>query len=240
MRVWNEDWEARIEGANHTLRAAEEDWSLDLNLAPAKPEVIHGENGLSQKGSSPQNASHYYSLTRLESSGRLVLEGESFEVGGLSWMDHEFGTSFLEDEQVGWDWLSIQLEDGRDLMLFEIRRRDGSIDPRSGGTLIEAGGRAMHLDHQDFTLAPGQMWRSLNSGAIYPIAWKIESARYGLRLDVTAAFADQELRTPESTGVTYWEGSVTTEGVAGNNKVRGRGYLEMTGYAGPSMGAILR
>jgi predicted secreted hydrolase len=155
-------------------------------------------------------------------------------------MDHEFGTSFLEDEQVGWDWFSIQLEDGRDLMLFEIRRRDGSIDPRSSGTLIEADGPVVHLSFEDFSLAPGRMWRSSNSGASYPIAWKVELPRYGLRLNVTAAFEDQELRTPDSTAVTYWEGSVATEGAAGDKKIRGRGYLEMTGYAGQSMGGILQ
>jgi predicted secreted hydrolase len=240
VRVWNEDWDARIEDGNHALHAIEEDFSLDLNLTPSKREVIHGDNGISQKGSSPGNASHYYSLTRLESSGRLVVDGEPFEVTGLSWMDHEFGTSFLEDEQVGWDWFSIQLEDGRDLMLFEIRRRNGSIDPRSSGTLIEADSRAVHLSFEDFSLEPGQMWPSSNSGARYPIAWKIELPRYGLQLNVTAAFEDQELRTPDSTGVTYWEGTVSTEGASGDKKIRGCGYLEMTGYAEPSMGRILQ
>ncbi len=240
VRVWNEDWDARIEGGRHMLHAIDEDWSLDLKLTPSKSEVIHGENGISQKGPSAGNASHYYSLTRLESSGQIAVDGEAFEVAGLSWMDHEFGTSVLDDQQVGWDWFSIQLEDGRDLMLFEIRRQDGSIDQRSSGTLIEAGGHAIHLNYEDFSLAPGQMWRSSKSGASYPTAWKIDLPRYGLRLNVTAAFEAQELRTPESTGVTYWEGSVAIEGAAGDKKIRGRGYLEMTGYAGQSMGAMLR
>lgn len=186
------------------------------------------------------NASHYYSVTRLESSGQITVEGETFDVAGLSWMDHEFGTSFLDDQQVGWDWFSIQLEDGRDLMLFQIRRQDGSIDPHSSGTLIEAGGQAIHLNYGDFSLAPSQMWRSPESGARYPIAWNIDLPRYALRLIVTAADEDQELRTSESTGVTYWEGSVAIDGAAGEAKVRGRGYLEMTGYAGESMGAMLR
>lgn len=240
VRVWNEDWDARIEGGSHTLRASEEGVSLDLELTLSKAEVVHGDRGVSQKGSSAGNASHYYSLTRLESSGRLVVDGEAFEVAGLSWMDHEFGTSFLDDQQVGWDWFSIQLEDGRDLMLFQIRRQDGSIDPLSSGTLIEAGGRAIHLNHGEFSLTPGQMWRSENSGASYPTAWRIDLPRYGLRINVTAAFEDQELRTPESTGVTYWEGSVAIEGSSGDKRIRGRGYLEMTGYTGQSMGAMLR
>jgi len=222
------------------LFANEEDCEINLTLAPLKSEVIHGIDGISQKGPSTGNASHYYSLCRLDTSGQIVVGGESFEVTGLSWMDHEFGTSFLDDEQIGWDWFSIQLEDGRDLMLFEIRRKDGSVDPRSSGTLIESDGAPIHLGHEEFSLLPLQKWQSSASGATYPIGWAVEVPRFGLHLDVTAAVEDQELRTPESTGVTYWEGSVTTEGRFGDKKVRGRGYLEMTGYADQGIGELLR
>jgi predicted secreted hydrolase len=238
-RVWNEDWEARLDGRDHLLVSRDGDYQLDLKLAPLKPEVIHGQNSISQKGPSEGNASHYYSLTRLQTTGRLIVRGEAFDVEGLSWMDHEFGTSFLEEEQVGWDWFSVQLDDGRDLMLFEIRRRDGSIDPRSSATLIDAAGRAAHIPFGEFSLASSETWRSSNSSATYPLAWTIELPRYGLRLNVKAAFEDQELRTTDSTGVTYWEGSVAVEGADGDNRVQGRGYLEMTGYTGQSMGAIL-
>jgi predicted secreted hydrolase len=238
-RVWNEDWEARLDGRDHLLVARDGDCQLELRLAPQKPEVIHGQNGISQKGPSKGNASHYYSLTRLQTSGRVIVGGQAFEVEGLSWMDHEFGTSFLEEEQVGWDWFSIQLDDGRDLMLFEIRRRDGSVDPRSSATLIETDGRAIHIPFGEFSLASSAVWQSKESSANYPLAWIIEMPSYGLRLNVKAAFEDQELRTTESTGVTYWEGSVTIDGASGEKKVQGRGYLEMTGYTGKSMGAIL-
>ena len=145
------------------------------------------------------NASHYYSLTRLRTSGRIKVGGETFEVTGLSWMDHEFGTSFLEEEQTGWDWFSIQLDDGRELMMFQIRRRDGSIDPRSSGTLIDADGRAVHIPFAEFTLKSGEVWRSTESGANYPTSWTIDLPRYDLRLSVKAAFDNQELRTTEST-----------------------------------------
>lgn len=236
--VWNEDWEAQLDGKDHLLTASEEDYQLNLRLAPAKPEAIHGENGISQKGASAGNASHYYSLTRLETSGRLVVGGESFEVSGVSWMDHEFGTSFLEEEEIGWDWFSIQLDDGRDLMIFQIRRRDGSIDPRSSGTLIDGSGRATRIGFGEFELSSSDVWRSPESGAAYPTKWIIKLP--GMRLLVTAAMDDQELRTTESTGVVYWEGSVNVEGEAEGEKVRGRGYLEMTGYSGQNMGAILR
>lgn len=238
-RVWNEDWEARLEGSDHLLKASDGEFAAVLRLAPSKDVVIHGENELSQKGAAAGNASHYYSITRFNTVGRIVVGGEAFEVTGLSWMDHEFGTSFLEKEQVGWDWFSIQLDDGRDLMLFQIRRADGSIDPRSSGTMIEADGRATHIPSGQFTLTQGETWKSEASGAGYPIKWTLDLPGYGLRLNVAAAFDSQELRTAESTGVTYWEGSIKVEGSSGNGKVQGRGYLEMTGYAGQSMGSIL-
>jgi len=239
-RVWNEDWEARLDGAAHLLTASDEDFQLSLKLEPTKPEVIHGENGISQKGTATGNASRYYSLTRLRTSGRLTVAGESFEVNGLSWMDHEFGTSFLEAEQAGWDWFSIQLEDGRDLMLFQIRRSDGSIDSHSSGTLIDADGRATHIAREDLKLTPGNAWRSSESAATYPTAWTIELPTYKLTMKVRAAFNDQELRTTESTGVIYWEGSVLIEGTSANQPIRGRGYLEMTGYTGSGMGRLMR
>jgi predicted secreted hydrolase len=239
-RVWNEQWEATLEGTNHRLTADDGEFALDLKLAPRKPEVIHGLNSISQKGPAAGNASHYYSLSRLETTGRIVVEGESFEVNGWSWMDHEFGTSFLEQEQTGWDWFSIQLEDGRELMLFELRRADGSIDPRSSGTLIDSDGRSSHIDFREFTLKPSNGWLSDASGATYPTTWAIDLPAYGISLTAKSAFVNQELSTSESTGVTYWEGSIEVEGNSAGRPLRGRGYLEMTGYSGQSMGAILK
>jgi predicted secreted hydrolase len=239
-RVWNGDWEAKLDGQAHLLEAQDAGFALELRLAPSKPEVIHGKNGVSRKGPSEGNASHYYSVTRFNTAGRLIVNGEQFEVTGASWMDHEFGTSFLESEQIGWDWFSIQLDDGRELMIFQIRRRDGSVDPRSSGTLIDADGRATHIPFGEFTLSPRDRWNSTASGAVYPTAWSIDVPAYGLSLNVTAAFKDQELRATESTGVTYWEGSVEVSGRAGESDARGRGYLEMTGYTGESMDAVFQ
>lgn len=237
-RVWNEDWAAGLDGRDHVLRAGDGAYQLDLRLTATKPEVIHGVNGISQKGPSASNASHYYSLTRLDTSGRLTVGGETFAVTGQSWMDHEFGTSFLEEAQTGWDWFSIQLDDGRELMLFEIRRGDGRIDSRSSGTLVERDGRTTHIPFGEFALASSDMWRSPASQAAYPTAWTIDLPRYGLKLTARAAFENQELQTAESTGVTYWEGSINVEGTAEGRPLTGHGYLEMTGYSGRNMGAI--
>ncbi|HJQ24980.1 MAG TPA: lipocalin-like domain-containing protein [Blastocatellia bacterium] len=237
--VWNEDWSVRFDAGDHVLSASDGDYTIALRLTPAKPEVIHGENGISQKGAAAGNASHYYSLTRLETAGRMIVGGQVFEVNGASWMDHEFGTSFLEEEESGWDWFSVQLDDGRELMLFEIRRRDGQIDPRSSGTLVDRDGRATHIRFGEFTLTSSDVWRSPVSGAEYPTAWTLDLPRFQLRLATRAAFAEQEMRTAESTGVTYWEGSINVTGTAEGRPVAGRGYLEMTGYAGQNMGTIL-
>ncbi len=248
-RVWNEDWEVRLddgdseEGAAgaHLLRAIDTDLGVELRLDLGGAPVIHGTDGISQKGSREGNASHYYSLTRMPTRGTLIVDGERVAVEGVSWMDHEFGTSFLEEGQVGWDWFSIQLDDGADLMLFQLRRRDGSRDPRSSGTLVTTDPRTVtRIAVDDFELQPGRPWRSPGSNATYPTEWKIHVGRRGLDVVVRAAVDDQELRTDESTGVTYWEGAVEVTGTRDGAPVTGRGYLEMTGYAGQSMGDVLR
>ena len=139
--VWNDDWRAGLNAqGQHTLAAASAKAAVELTLDPGKPAVVNGVDGISQKGARPGNASHYYSLTRMPTRGTLVVDGERYEVTGESWMDHEFGTSFLEAEQQGWDWLSIQLDEGRELMLYQLRRSDGTRDPRSSGTLVDARG----------------------------------------------------------------------------------------------------
>ena len=201
---------------------------------------MHGQAGLSQKGAQEGNASHYYSLTRLPTQGRIRIDSREFEVAGLSWMDHEFGTSFLEPEQIGWDWFALQLDSGQDLMLFQVRRSDGRLDPHSSGTLLEASGRPRALVRSDFSLEPLRTWRSPHSGGRYPVQWRLSLPGQRLSLTVTAAQPDQELRTPKSTGVTYWEGAVVVTGTRGTDPVAGRGYLEMTGYAGQSMGDVFR
>jgi predicted secreted hydrolase len=173
--------------------------------------------------------------------GSITLDGHAIAVTGESWMDHEFGTSFLEPQQVGWDWFSIQLEDGRDLMIFQLRRADGSIDPHSSGTLVEKDGRVVPVTWDTgFRLEPGRVWTSPKSGAKYPVEWKIRLTGVGEDLVVAAALDDQELRTDQSTGVTYWEGAIDARTTSGGHQVKGRGYLEMTGYAGAPIGVVIR
>jgi predicted secreted hydrolase len=253
-RVWNEDWEASLDGPTHRLRAAARDrhglvgggdaaralFALDLHLTEVGPPALHGDGGYSQKGSDPGNASHYYSLPRLPTRGTIVVDGRSRTVTGLSWMDHEFGTSFLESGQLGWDWLAIQLQDGRSVMLYRFRRSDGAFDPHSHGTLVERDGRARPLSLDRIAIEPARLWTSPASGARYPTAWTIRLPAEEITLSIAAVLDDQELRTTESAGVTYWEGAVDATGTVASRPVTGRGYLEMTGYAGGRMPTYLR
>ncbi|MCC7241969.1 MAG: carotenoid 1,2-hydratase [Acidobacteria bacterium] len=237
-RVWNEDWTARLDDrGRHLIRAASRAAGVDLVLDEGKGPVINGVDGISQKGAEAGNASHYYSLTRMPTHGTLTIDGQRFEVTGESWMDHEFGTSFLEREQQGWDWLSLQLGDGGELMIYQLRRGDGSRDPRSSGTLVDAKGRATHLAAADFTLAPGGQTFTAPSGATYPVGWRVTIPTQQLELRVTTPLANQELAT-SGAGIAYWEGLVDVSGTARDRPVTGRGYLEMTGYKG-SLGRVM-
>jgi predicted secreted hydrolase len=240
-RVWNENWQASIDGRVHHLQAQTPAFAIDLQLTEDRPAVLHGDRGYSRKGAAAGNASHYYSLTRMPTRGTITVGGRAFDITGLSWMDHEFGTSFLEPEQIGWDWFSIQLEDGRDLMIFQLRRADGTIDPRSSGTLVEPGGATTPITLESgFRLQPGRTWTSPVSGSAYPVQWTVALPHAGINLSVSAAMDDQELHTEHSTGVTYWEGAVDVAGQVNGRPAKGRGYLEMTGYSGMPMGRFMR
>jgi predicted secreted hydrolase len=241
-RVWNEDWEAMLTpGSIHHLQAKTTEFGIDLQLAENRTAVLHGAQGYSRKGSAEGNASLYYSLTRMPTRGILTLGGRRIDVTGQSWMDHEFGTTFLEPEQVGWDWFSIQLDDGRDLMIFQLRRSDGSIDPRSSGTLVAPDGTTTRITVESrFRLEPGRVWVSPHSGARYPVEWTVHLPQSEIDVAVTPALDDQELHTEHSTGVTYWEGAIDVAGQSHGRAVKGRGYLEMTGYSGTPMGRFMR
>ncbi len=237
-RVWNEDWTASLDPqGRHVLAASTGQAGVQLTLDEGKPPAVNGVNGVSQKGARPGNASHYYSITRMPTRGTIVIDGERHDVTGESWMDHEFGTSFLESDQQGWDWLSLQLDDNRELMLYQLRRADGSRDPRSSGTLVDARGRATHLSAAGFTMSPAGATFKAPSGATYPVTWTVGIPAEQLTLTVSTPLASQELTTTGA-GIAYWEGMVQVAGTGPGGPVRGRGYLEMTGYKG-SLGRVM-
>jgi predicted secreted hydrolase len=230
-RIWNGNWQIQWEGSDQKLQAIDQRFELHLTLHPEKPPVIHGEHGVSQKAEGAGHASYYVSLTRLAVSGKLEVNGENLEVAGLAWMDHEFFTHQLEAGQVGWDWLSIQLQDNTELMLFHIRRKDGSLDPFSAGTYVDAHAKSTHLREHDFVLQPiTENWTSPVSNAVYPIAWKIVVPKLGIALEAHTALAEQELSGTSEIVPSYWEGAITLAGRRGNLPLNGAGYLEMTGY----------
>lgn len=234
LRVWIDRWKADAAPAEphrHHLQAAGDDFALDLTVASEKHPVIHGQDGVSRKGASPEQTSHYYSLTRLATSGTITVAGEVLPVTGLSWMDHEFGSGDLGANQVGWDWFSIQLDNRMEVMLYQVRLADGTIDPASSGSLILPDGRVQTLTVSDVRIEPVDYWTSRLSGARYPARWKIAIPSVDLMLEVTPELADQELRTTHSTQVTYWEGAARIAGTQRGVPLAGAGYVELTGYA---------
>lgn len=229
FRVWLEDWSAEAAGGQAPpmrIRAEEDGTAIDLVLQPGKPPVLQGERGLSQKSSEAGNASYYYSLTRMPASGTVRTGDGTFEVTGLAWMDREWSTSSLGENQIGWDWFALQLDDGQDLMLYQLRDRDGTPDATSSGTLVGPRGESRHLKLSDFRLDVLDRWESPRSGAVYPAGWRIRVPSADLDLTVEPLVPDQEL----DVSIRYWEGAVRIEGTSRGRPVQGRGYVEMTGY----------
>jgi predicted secreted hydrolase len=230
FKVWLEDWEAASVGESTwpvRLRAETDKVALELLLEPGKPPVLQGDKGLSQKGPEKGNASYYYSLTRMPSRGTVRVGERSYTVKGESWMDREWSTSALGPDQVGWDWFSLQLSDGSELMYYQLRRKDGTADRFSSGTWVPASGEPVRVSREDVQLTVLGTWKSPRSGGEYPSRWRLRVEKLGLDLTVTPRLADQEL--PVS--VLYWEGAVGLEGSREGQPLKGRGYVELTGYA---------
>jgi len=234
LEIVLDDWEMRrLASGAIALSAGDRDVGagVKLELHPEKAPVLQGEGGVSLKGPEPGNASAYVSLTRLAARGTLTLGSRRLVVHGEAWLDHEWGSSQLGPGVVGWDWLGLRLADGRELMLYRLRRADGSTAPESAGTVVERDGRTRHLSAGDFTLEPESSWSSPRSGARYPATVHVRVPLAGLELTVRPEVADAELDARSSTGTVYWEGPVAVTGTAA-----GQGYMELTGYAGSMAG----
>jgi predicted secreted hydrolase len=229
FRVWVESWSITgptADSPHHfTLRATEGSYAIDLQLEPSKPVVIHRPGGISPKNAEGTAASYYYSLTRLKTAGRVVTPSGTFTVTGQSWMDHEFGTDFLNVDASGWDWFAIQLDDGTDLALGRFRNKDNTYRLIYTGSLVISDGSHRTLESTDVTYEPLRVWRSPTSGYSYPVAWKIDVPSARLTLELTARVDDQEMQTTSI----YWEGAVSIKGFRDGKPVSGSGYIEMTG-----------
>lgn len=228
FRVWLEDWQVAAMGESDLWRlsAGNEDFGIDVTLEPLRLPVLNGIDGLSKKSSEPGNASYYYSITRLGTAGSVRVGDSEFRVTGLSWLDREWSTSALSTEQVGWDWFSLQLSDGSDLMFYSLRHQDGSRDEASAGTWVASNGETSHLGSEEVEITVLETWPS-PAGGTYPSRWGLQVPRLGLDIAITPVIADQELLTT----VRYWEGAVDVAGERQGDTVTGKGYVELTGYA---------
>ena len=235
-RIWNGNWSIEWRPGDEdrptqVVTAMNRDASLRLTLAPRKPVVVHGRDGVSRKvAGDPRAVSHYLSFTRLQAAGTIAVSGEEFAVTGLAWMDHEFFSDYPMEDKVGWDWMSIQLDDGADLMLFGLRDAAGGHGPDTTGTLVDADGGARRIEWGGVRLRPGRRWRSEATGAEYPIEWEVTVPVLDLRLDVRPRIDGQEVHTEGGLLPAYWEGAVLVSGEREGRPVSGVGYLEMTGY----------
>ena len=234
MNVWNLGWSAKMKGDSIVIRAGHEGMELSLELKPRKPLVLQGEKGLSRKGPGKGQASYYYSFTDLATRGTIRTPDSQMPVPveGVSWFDQEFGSNVLSKDQVGWDWFSIHLSDGRDLILFFLRKTDGTVEKESSGTLVEPDGKSRHLKLGEIQMEVLGTWKSPISSGAYPNRWRIRIPAAGIDLQLAPLVAAQELNTAGSTGVTYWEGAVDGKGSSSGRQVTCEGYVEMTGYAG--------
>lgn len=235
--VWLEDWRAEAldgQGSRLRLRAAEGEIAIDLTLESVKPIVAHGDRGLSAKSDAVGNASYYLSFTRLRTAGQISVGEQVFTVSGDSWFDHEWSTSALGPQAVGWDWFSLQLSDGRELMFYQIRRADGSVEPVSAGTLVEADGSARRLASVDVLLTVSRTWSSPESGGEYPAGWRMQVPEAGIDLTLEPWLEDQEMRL----SFVYWEGAVRVRGTSAGRPIDGNGYVELTGYAESMQGVL--
>lgn len=239
LDVWIDQWNVKSISPDHRqfhLQAKAEEFSVDLIAESQKSPVVHGSSGVSYKGPQPDQTSHYYSLTRLSTTGSVEVGDAIMNVEGVSWMDHEFGSGELAENLVGWDWFSLQLDNDHEIMAYGLRRADGSFDPASSGTLVLPDGSSKALSLNDLQISVNKHWTSTVSGAQYPHQWTFSVPDEQIELMLFPRMSHQELVTTGSTGVTYWEGAVEVTGQWKGQDIHGRGYVELTGYAEPYSG----
>lgn len=235
-QVWLEDWSAtEVEPGIVRLQAEADQVKLDLMVEQTLPPILQGDRGLIVKGLEPGNASYYYSLVQQPTSGTLIIEGNLFQVTGLTWKDHEYSTRALSPGTVGWDWFSMQFDNGSALMLYLLRHEDGRLEPTSVGTYIAPSGESLSLSWQDYQVKVLDTWNA-RSGAIYPAKWIIEIPKLDLVLQAQPLMPNQELNVATAT---YWEGAVTFNGNQGEQPLNGKGYVELTGYAANRLDTLL-
>jgi predicted secreted hydrolase len=230
VRVWVEDWAltAAPDGGLR-LEAAAGTAALTLELAPVKPSL--GDDALDVAGLGPSAGGgfHFYLMPRLALSGVLELAGEAHQVTGLGWLDRAWGEVPVTRGQVALDRFSVQLDDGRDLLCLQLRRRDGTGTPVPSCLLVGPDGAVASFRRREIRLEPEAFWTSPVDGTDYPVAWRLEVMPVGLDLRLRPRVEDQEIET----ALRAWRGAVGIEGAAGGEPVTGRGFIELVGYGEP-------
>lgn len=231
LKVWNKDWRAELTQEQLMIQAKSRDFAIDLNLKSMKPLVLHGNEGFSQKGPHPGQASYYSSLTRLNGKGSIRIGEKEIRLDeAQAWMDHEVTSKGLPENIAGWDWFAIQLDNGEEMMLYQLRTRDYQKDVFSKGSYIQKDGNVIPLKEDDYSIESMDTWKSPKSDIVYPNGWKIKVKKTGHEFRITPTVAAQELLTEKSTGVNYWEGRCLVEGVWKEQMIEGSAYVELTGY----------
>ncbi|MDO9358440.1 MAG: carotenoid 1,2-hydratase, partial [Polaromonas sp.] len=222
------DWSLQTQGKQHIAKLPATDFGLDLQFAETQPVLLQGKQGLSRKGPEEKQASYYYSLPQLAATGRLQVKGQSLDVTGKAWLDHEWSQELLHPDATGWDWIGMNLDDGSALTAFRLRDKAGNT-LWDGGSFRPAKGDLYTFSRGEVIFKPTRRWKSPLSQASYPVEWIVRTPAdfYTVR----AVIDNQELDSRQSTGAIYWEG--LSELIDSNGKLVGRGYLEMTGYASP-------
>ncbi len=208
------------------LQAKSGGFAIDLLLTSQKSYILQGDQGLSQKSREPGNASYYYSYPRLETEGAVTVSGKQYTVAGASWMDREWSTSALSDEQSGWDWFALQLSDNTELMYYQLRRKDGQRDSNSSGSFVLADNTKISLKKDDVTIKNLDTWESPHSKITYPSRWHLAVPVQNLEVEIVPLINDQELNV----SYRYWEGAVSVNGTKNGKPVSGQGYVELAGY----------
>jgi predicted secreted hydrolase len=236
LAVRNGNWSLKLDEATqrmHIAATVKGELLMRLELEPVKPLVVFGKDGVSRKGASAAAASHYLTWPRLKTSGTVKIGANEHAVSGEAWMDHEFSSSQLEDGQVGWDWAALQLKDGREIMVYRMRRKDGSLDPASMLSVVDRDGKVRQLSSDAFAWEVLEKWKSPRNGAEYPIRVRIRFEGESFELKPLAE--DQE----QDGGITrlpYWEGAGDVMDSRG--QIAGRSFLELAGYAGDLAGHL--
>ena len=238
------DWTVREAHGLHLLRATlADDLIFEAALKPTKPAVLNGHEGIGVSFKDKGEASRYFSYTRMGAEGDITWHGETEHFRGAAWMDREFGTWRTTENQKGWDWFSLQLSSGAELMVYHIRDATGRPSAFSSGTFVDAAGNSTHLAREDFRLEATAHWKSPHTGAVYPSGWRLRVPRVDIDVTITPVLKDQELDTRGTTMIVYWEGACTIKGEHDGRPVEGRAYVELVGYdrshESPSITAFL-